>query len=464
MREYDYDLFVIGGGSGGVRAARLAGQLGKKVALAEEYRIGGTCVVRGCVPKKLYVYASRYHEMFEDSQGFGWAYNGISFDWKKLVAAKDKEIRRLEKIYQSGLSAAKVEIFEDKAVFLDNHTLKLQKSNKIITADKILIATGSTPLTNLPIEGLEHGLTTNELFNLPELPKSIVIAGGGYTAVEFANIFHGLGVNVTLVHWKDYILSSFDMDLREGLQSAMKEKNIKFATGVTITKIDKIDSQYKVILSDGKEIKTDIVVLALGRHPYVKGLGLENTDVILNQSGLICVDNYLKTTADNIWALGDVANHYQLTPVAIHEAMCFIQTVFHNKPTSPDYEYIATAVFSQPEIAKVGLSEAEAATSLLSVEIYKTSFRPMVHSLSGRNAKCFMKLVVDSNSRLIVGAHMLGENAGEIIQLLSVALKGKLTKEQFDATMAVHPTISEEFVTMYQPNYCYVEGQKIGGC
>lgn len=462
MSSYDFDLFVIGGGSGGVRAARLAGALGKKVAIAEEYRMGGTCVIRGCVPKKLFVYASQYSQEFKDAHGFGWSVANYKFDWQKLLEAKNKEISRLEGLYRKGLDNNHVKIFESRAVFVDAHTLEITKTGEHVTAEKILIATGGHVADHPDIIGHELCISSNEAFNLDKLPKSIVIAGGGYIAVEFANIFHGLGVETTLVYRGGLILRKFDQDLRELLSEAMQEKGIRIIYNATIKKVEKQSENYRVMLSNNEILTVGKAMLALGRSPNTQGLNFDKAGVKLNLNNAVIVDKFMKTTANNVWALGDVTDRIQLTPVAIHEAMCFIETEFKNNPVAPDHELIATAVFSQPEIGTVGLTEEQAAEKFDRVEIYRALFRPMRNTLSGNSDKMLTKLIVDGKTRLVVGAHVLGSGAAEMAQLLGVSLKGKLTKDVFDRTMALHPTASEELVTMYRPTYVYEKGKKLG--
>ncbi|WP_330168871.1 glutathione-disulfide reductase [Bartonella grahamii] len=461
MGSFDFDLFVIGSGSGGVRAARLAGGLGKRVAIAEEYRIGGTCVIRGCVPKKLYVYASQYVKEFKKSVGFGWKYADPIFSWEKLVAAKNKEISRLEGLYRKGLESNNVHIYESRATFIDDHTLELAATGERVSAEKILIATGAKIAPNTFIEGGGFCLTSNEIFDLDQLPKSIVIVGGGYIGVEFANIFHELGVKTTLLHRGDLILRDFDHDLRQLLSDAMVEKGISILYGVTVSKVQSAENCYEVVLSNGKMISADQVMLATGRVPNTVGLGLERAGVKVNTFGAVVVDERMTTNISHIGAVGDVTGHIQLTPVAIHDAMCFVKTAFENIPTTPDYDLITTAVFSQPEIGTVGLSEEDAVRRYKRLEIYRTVFRPMRNVLSGSSEKMLMKLIVDGESRIVVGAHILGENAGEMAQLIGISLKGKLTKDIFDETMAVHPTMAEELVTMYKPSYIYENGKRI---
>ncbi|GGA83979.1 glutathione-disulfide reductase [Brucella endophytica] len=461
MAAYDYDLFVIGGGSGGVRAGRLAGAMGKRVGLAEEYRMGGTCVIRGCVPKKLFVYASQFSEDFEDAAGYGWRVGESSFDWPTLIANKDKEIARLEGIYRAGLMNSKVEIFDSRAILVDEHTVEIVSSRKRVTAEQILIATGARPNPHAALPGHELCINSNEAFHLDELPRSIVIAGGGYIAVEFANIFHGLGVETTLVYRGRELLQRFDGDLRRLLHEAMEAKGIRILCGEVFERVSRrTDGRLDVILSGGEILLADQVMLALGRIPNTEGLGLEAAGVETDVVGAVRVDDYSRTNVPHIWAVGDVTNRVQLTPVAIHEAMCFLETAFKDNPTKPDHELIATAVFSQPEIGTVGLSEEEAAEKYAQVEIYRAHFRPMKNTLSGRQEKMLTKLVVDGLSRKVLGAHILGPDAGEMAQLIAIALKSGATKDDFDRTMAVHPTAAEEFVTMYQPTYRIVNGKR----
>ncbi|MGF9567370.1 glutathione-disulfide reductase [Neorhizobium sp. JUb45] len=461
---YDYDLFVIGGGSGGVRAGRVAASLGKKVAIAEEYRFGGTCVIRGCVPKKLFVYASQFPEHFEDAAGYGWSVGESTFDWGKLIAAKDKEIDRLEGLYRRGLENAGAEILATRAELVDAHTVRLTATGKTVTADRIVIATGGTanPHTSLP--GHELCITSNEAFHLETLPKSILIAGGGYIAVEFANIFHGLGVETTLIYRGKEILSRFDIDMRRGLHAAMEAKGIRILLTDVIEDVAKnpaggLTARTKA----GETLQVETVMLALGRDPHTKGLGLEAAGVKTDERGAIIVNEYSRTNVENIYALGDVTDRVQLTPVAIHEAMCFIETEYRGNPTSPDHDLIATAVFSQPEIGTVGLSEEEAGKKFENVEVYRAEFRPMKATLSGRTERTIMKLIVNAEDRKVVGAHILGHEAGEMAQLLGITLKAGCTKDDFDRTMAVHPTASEELVTMYKPSYLLKNGERVEG-
>ncbi|QDZ01957.1 glutathione-disulfide reductase [Nitratireductor mangrovi] len=462
MAEYDYDLFVIGGGSGGVRAGRVAASLGRKVAIAEEYRYGGTCVIRGCVPKKLFVYASQFPEHFEDAAGYGWTVPDVSFDWPTLIANKDAEIARLEGLYRKGLDNAGAEILDCRAELVDRHTVRLVGLDRTVTAQTILIATGGRPNPHAALPGHELCISSNGAFHLETLPRSIVIAGGGYIAVEFANIFHGLGVETTLVYRGKEILGRFDMDLRRSLHETMEKKGIRILCHTIFEKIGKRDDgRVDAHLSNGEVLAVDQVMLALGRLPNTEGLGLEAAGVETGKRGEIVVDKFSRTSADNIYAIGDVTDRVQLTPVAIHEAMCFVETVFRDNPTAPDLDDVATAVFSQPEIGTVGLSEDDAAGRFDEIEVYRASFRPMRHTLSGRDEKMLMKLVVDASSGRVVGAHILGPDAGEMAQILGIAVKARLTKADFDRTMAVHPSAAEELVTMYQPTYRVRNGERL---
>ncbi|MDW6023724.1 glutathione-disulfide reductase [Mesorhizobium sp. BAC0120] len=461
MPQHDYDLFVIGGGSGGVRAARVSAQLGKRVAIAEESRFGGTCVIRGCVPKKLFVYASQFAEHFDDAAGYGWTVPDPSFDWPTLISNKDKEIARLETVYETGVQKAGGTTIHSRVSLVDRHTLLIENENRTVTADQILIATGGRPNPHLALPGHQHCIFSDEAFDLPVLPKAIVIAGGGYIAVEFANIFHGLGVETTLLYRGREILSRFDMDLRRHLHQAMERKGIRILCHQVFERIEKRgDGRLEAHMSGGMALTVDQVMLALGRLPNTENLGLDAVGVETGKMGEIVVDDYSRTSVDNIWAIGDVTNRVQLTPVAIHEAMCFVDTVFKGSPTRPDHATVPTAVFSQPEIGTVGLSEDEAGKKFSDLEIYRAVFRPMRNILAGRDERMLMKLVVDAKTRIVVGAHILGPDAGEMAQLLGIAVKARLTKDDFDRTMALHPTAAEELVTMYEPSYRVVNGER----
>jgi len=444
----EVDLFVIGAGSGGVRAARISSGYGAKVMIAEEYRVGGTCVIRGCVPKKLLVYASRFHDEFEDAAGFGWTVPAPKFDWATLIANKDKEIDRLERAYTANLDRAKVKIVKSRAVLLDPHTVKLMATGETVRAKHILIATGGAPSMGKDIEGREHVISSNEAFHLKELPKRILIQGGGYIAVEFAGIFNGLGSEVTLVYRGDNILRGFDDEVRTHLRGELEKRGIKVITKKIVEGVEKVDHGLCVGLSDHENIVVDKVMFATGRRPNVKGLGLEASGIKLSPTGGIAVDEYSQTNVPHIYAVGDITDRIALTPVAIREGHAFADTVFGKKPTPVDHTNVPTAVFSEPEVGVIGLTEAQACAQLAKVDIYKSTFRPMKATLSGRDTRTFMKLVVDGTTDRMVGAHIVGPDAGEMIQLIGIAMKMKATKADFDATMAVHPTAAEELVTM----------------
>ena len=447
MSSFDYDLFVIGAGSGGVRAARIAARHGAKVAVAEEYRVGGTCVIRGCVPKKLFVYASKFAEEFEDAMGFGWTTDKVTFDWATLIENKDKEIDRLNKAYIRNLEGAGAELILERAVVEDAHTVKLASGAKV-TARYILVATGAAPFVPRHLPGHELAITSNEAFHLERLPSRIVIVGGGYIAVEFAGIFSGLGVETILVYRGEQILRGFDEDLRSHLANEMRKKGIEIRLKCDVAKIERSGDGVRVTLNDGTGFGAGQAMFATGRIPNVTGLGLDVAGVELTPHMAVKVDAVSKTNVDSIYAVGDVTNRVNLTPVAIREGHAFADTVFGGKPVEVDHSMIATAVFSQPEIGTVGLTEEQARQGFKSVDIYKTSFKPMKHTLSGRDERMLMKLVVDGDSDRVLGCHICGTDAGEMAQLLGISMKLGARKSDFDATMAVHPTAAEELVTM----------------
>jgi glutathione reductase (NADPH) len=447
MSDFDVDLFVIGGGSGGVRAARIAAQHGARVMLAEEYRLGGTCVIRGCVPKKLLVYASRFHGEFEDAAGFGWTVPHATFDWATLIANKDKEIARLEAAYGSLLEKSGVKVVKNRATLLDAHTVQVANGDRVKAAH-VLISTGGTPSFGDRIPGIEHAISSNEAFHLAELPRRVVIQGGGYIAVEFAGIFAGLGSHVTLVYRGENILRGFDDDVRHHLRMDMEKHGIRVVTGRTITAIEQTGTHYSVQFSHGNHIPADKVMFATGRAPNIAKLGLKEAGVEIAKNGGIAVDEYSRTTAKNIYAVGDVTNRINLTPVAIREGHAFADTVFGGKPTIVDHANVPTAVFSEPEVGAVGLTEAQARAQLAQTDVYKAMFRPLKATLSGRDTTVLLKLIVDGETDRVVGCHIVGEGAAEMVQLAAVAIKMRATKADFDATMALHPTIAEELVTM----------------
>jgi glutathione reductase (NADPH) len=447
MASYDFDLFTIGAGSGGVRAARLAGALGKRSGLAEEWTVGGTCVHRGCIPKKFYVFASHFADDFEDARAFGWDVNVTGFDWPRLVAAKKVELKRLEGIYTKNLAAANVQMFEGRAVLEDAHTVNV--AGQRFSAENILIATGGRPF--MPdIPGTEHMITSDEIFDLPEFPKRVVINGAGYIALEFACILHGLGAEVTVVYRRSGVLRGFDEDVCVALEEEMRAKGINFIFEAVIEGVEKHADGLHVRLKTGDTLIADQVLMAAGRQPNTKDLGVQAAGVALADNGAIVVDDYSRTAQPHIFAVGDVTDRVNLTPVAIHEAVCLIETLFKDNPMRPDHADIPTAVFTQPPVGTVGLTEAQAREKFGSVDIYRARFRPLKHTISGRNERVLIKLLVDPAADRVVGAHMVGLDAGEVIQALGIAVKAGLTKAQFDATMAVHPTTSEELVLMYE--------------
>ena len=454
---YDYDLFVIGAGSGGVRAARISATHGAKVGIAEEFRYGGTCVIRGCVPKKLLVYASRFKEDFEDAGGFGWTVADTIFDWSTLIQNKDKEIDRLENAYQSNLEKAGVELIKSRAILIDRNTIKLTQSDRTVTAQTILIATGGTPFVDSDLPGHENAITSNEVFNLKEFPDKIVIVGGGYIAVEFAGIFNNLGADTTLVYRGEEILRGFDDEIRTNLHEELEKKGINVVVGEQIKKLmhqaDRIEGE----AISGKLYTADQFLYATGRRPNTNDIGIETVGVELGKSGAIVVNEYSQTNIENIYAVGDVTNRVNLTPVAIREGHAFADTLFGSQSRAVDHINVPSAVFSQPEIGTVGLTEQQARTKYKSLDIYKSRFRPMKATLSGSDEIGFIKLIVDAESNRILGIHLMGHDSGELIQVLGIAIKMGATKDDFDATMAVHPTVAEEIVTMRTPTECIRE-------
>ncbi|EEE44016.1 glutathione-disulfide reductase [Roseibium alexandrii] len=452
MSDFDYDLFVIGGGSGGVRAARIAATHGARVGIAEEYRYGGTCVIRGCVPKKLFVYASKFSEEFEDAEGFGWSVGERSFAWDKLTAAKDQEITRLEGIYRRNLDNTGVEIHDSRALIEDAHTVRLLSTGQTITAKYILVAVGASPNVDNSLPGGEHVITSNEAFHLSELPNRVVVAGGGYIAVEFAGIFNGLGVDTTLIYRGPEILRGFDMDLRRTVREEMEKKGIKVVLNDTFSSIEKqSDGSLIGRTKGGENMLADQIMFAIGRNPHTRDLGLEKAGVETDAVGAIKVNKDSRTNIESIYAVGDVTNRANLTPVAIREGHAFADTVFGNKPWTVDHSLIATAVFSQPEMGTVGLTQEQALERTPNLDIYKSSFRPMKHTLSGRDEKMLMKMIVDADSQKVLGVHIVGPDAGELAQVLGITLEMGATKADFDRTIAVHPTAAEELVTMREP-------------
>ena len=451
--DFDFDLFVIGGGSGGVRAARIAAGHGASVALAEEYRMGGTCVIRGCVPKKLMVYASSYAKDFKAAEGFGWSAENIRYDHSKCMTAIADEVSRLSGLYMKGQQNSGVTVFEERAEFLDAHTLVLKPSGKQITAKKILIAVGGAPWTpeDAELPGVDRAITSNEVFDLRALPEHMVIVGGGYIAVEFAHVFAGLGSKTTLVYRKDKVLRGFDEDVRTHVHQGLIDAGVNMVTNAVLTGITdsgNTDRPHRIALDTGETLEASTIMLATGRTPNTNGLGCENAGLAMDDKGAVIVDGFSKTNVGHIWAVGDVTNRVQLTPVAIREGHAFADTEFGGSPWAFDHTDIPTAVFTQPEVGTVGLSEAEARAEFGELDIYKTSFGPMKNAISGGTSKVFMKLVVRQSDQRVVGVHVVSPDAAEMIQTAGIAIKMGATKQDFDRTCALHPSIAEELVTM----------------
>ncbi len=446
--DFDYDLFTIGAGSGGVRASRLTAQFGAKVAIAEESRVGGTCVVRGCVPKKFFVYASHFGDLIDDAKGYGWQTGEKSFHWQTLLQRKDNEIDRLNRLYIKNLEKAGVTIFHNRAVLTGPHSVRLLPEGREITARKILIATGGRPTKAQNVPGHELAITSDEAFHLEQLPEKMLIAGGGYIAVEFACIFAGLGVDVTLVHRGDQVLRGFDQDLRDFTMAALVHRGVSLKMTTTIEQISYKNGQRMALFSNGESESFGQIMSAIGRHPHTYGLGLEAAGVAVDDKQAIIVDKYYRTSQENIFALGDVTNRVNLTPVAIREGVAFAETQFNNNAQTLNYDVIAKAVFTQPALGSVGLTEEQARAAYKSIHIYRSEFRPMRNILGDNPEKMMMKLIVDGETNRVLGCHIGGEEAGEFIQLVAIALTAGLTKAQFDQTIAVHPTAAEELVTM----------------
>ena len=450
MPGFDYDLFVIGGGSGGVRAGRLAASMGKRVAIAEEYRFGGTCVIRGCVPKKLFVYASQFPEHFEDAAGYGWTVGETRFDWPTLIANKDREIARLEAIYRRGLENAGAEIVESRAVLEGPHAVRIVGQDRTVTARHILIATGGTPFVPPEFDGL-GAMTSNEVFGMEELPRSILIIGGGFIACEFACLLQGLGVSVTQLYRGAQILRGFDDDLRHTVAAEMGVQGVTLEVGTDLVSLEKLqDGRFAASDTNGGRREFDRVLFATGRVPNTRGLGLEEAGVLLAEGGAVQVDEWSQSNIPSVYAVGDVTDRIQLTPVAIREGHAFADTVFGGKPSKADHALVASAVFTSPEAATVGLTE-EAAAEAGPVKIYMTSFTPMQTAFAGGTTKAMMKLVVCGKSDRVLGCHIVAPGAAEMIQFAAVAMKMGATKADFDRAVAVHPTMAEEIVLLRKP-------------
>lgn len=446
--DFDYDLFVIGAGSGGVRAARIAAASGARTAIAEEFRIGGTCVIRGCVPKKLMVYASEYGRNLFEARGYGWDIAPAKLDWQRLMGGVRSELTRLSAIYEKNLNNSAVTIFRERAIVEGPQTVRLTQSNQLLRCAKILIATGGQPWRPLDLPGQELAITSNEIFDVETPPKSVLIAGGGYIAVEFACIFNGLGIQTTLVYRGDKILRGFDDEIRDHVQDAMQKQGILIKTNCVFERIEQSGDELSCRLTNGETLRQSLILLAIGRQAHSRNLGLEKAGVLTKSNNAIIVDEYSKTTAPYIWAVGDVTDRINLTPVAIREGHCFADTEFGGKPRTFDHSDIATAVFTRPPIGTVGLSEAQALAEYPEIHVYRTRFRPMKYILAGVDERMLMKLIVRASDDVVVGCQIVGPDAPEMIQLVAIAIKARLTKAQFDDTCAVHPTAAEELVTL----------------
>ena len=448
MKQYDFDLFVIGAGSGGVRASRMSAGYGARVAVAESSHLGGTCVNLGCVPKKLMVYASSFSAAAEDAAGFGWTVPPPTFDWATLIANKDREIERLNGIYRGLLEGSGVRIIEGRAKLVDRHTVEVDGER--FTTGHILIATGGRPF-KAPIPGVEHCITSDQLFHLEKQPKKILITGGGYIAVEFAGIFNGLGTEVVLNYRGPVFLRGFDDDIRATLAEEMRKRGVDLRFNTLVERIERTDIGYAATMNTGDVVEADQHLIAIGRVPNTAGLGLEEVGVDLSERGAVVVNNRLESSVPGIFAIGDCIDRIALTPVALAEGMAIAETLFNDNPTEVDYRDVPCSVFSQPSIGTVGLTEGEAREDGFDVEIYRSTFRPMMHTMSGRDERTMMKLVVDRPTDRVLGVHMVGTDAGEIIQGIAIALKAGATKKTFDRTIGIHPTAAEEFVTMRTP-------------
>jgi len=449
MSQFDFDLFVIGAGSGGVRAARIAATHGARVGICEEHRVGGTCVIRGCVPKKLLVYASHFAEDFEDARGYGWEPGAAKFNWKKLIQAKDREIDRLNAVYLRLLSDSGVQLFNGRGSFVDPHTLRV--GDETVTAERILIATGGTPWAP-EIPGIEYAITSNEAFHLDELPGRVAIVGGGFIACEFAGIFNGLGSVVTQLYRGDAVLRGFDHDVRRVVGEELVKKGVDVKLESDVLAITRTDSGLRLDISHGESLEVDQVMYATGRVPLVRDLGLSNIGLEVKADGRIVVDEFSRTNIRHIFAVGDVTSRVNLTPVAIYEGHSFADSEFGGRERPVNHEYIPSAVFSQPPVGTVGYTEEDAVTHFGPIDVYLSEFRPMKHTLSGRDEKMLMKLIVEREGEKVVGVHIVGPDAPEIVQGFAIAVKSGLTKERFDCTIGIHPTAAEELVTMRTPS------------
>jgi glutathione reductase (NADPH) len=452
MPQHDYDLIVIGAGSGGVRAARLAAKTGAKVAIIEQVQVGGTCVLRGCVPKKFLVYASEYSQAFRDAKGFGWTVDWARFDWTTLRDAVQNEVNRLSGLYTQNLNAAGVELFEDRAILTDPHTVRLTREGRYLSAARILIATGGHTYRPEEIPGQELGITSTDAFTLKDLPSRVVIAGGGFIAAEFATIFSGLGVETTIVYRGERILRGFDHDIRAHVQAELQRTGVNIVSGATINEIAPLaDNRKLATLSNSMRFEADQVLWAVGRTPNTAGLGLEAAGVRLTERGAVAVDEYSRSSVPHIFAVGDVTDRINLTPVAIREAMAFVESEFQGRPTAFDHADVASAVFSRPPVGVVGPTEEEARAKGHKLKVFRSNFRPMKNILAGNEQRTLIKMIVEASTDRVLGVHIAGSDAPEMIQLAAIAVKAQLTKAQWDATCAVHPTGAEELVLMGEP-------------
>jgi glutathione reductase (NADPH) len=452
VSSFDYDLVVIGAGSAGVRAARRAAELGKRVAVVEQDRVGGTCVLRGCVPKKLFVNAAHYAEAFEDAVGFGWRVEGLHFDWATLATNVQGDVSWLSGIYIRNLEKAGAEILHSRAVLKDAHTITIVAENRDVTAEYILIATGGRPRRNLAIPGIEHAIVSDDFFHLPKLPKRAVVVGGGYVAIEISSVFAALGTDTTLLHRGTEILRGFDVEIRKTLHAGMEHRGISIQLGEELTEIRKTSGGLIVATKSGSEMAADVVLLAVGRDPNTTGVGLEAAGVVVDRWGAITVDHFSRTNVPNIYAVGDVTNRLQFTPIAIREGSAFVDTVFGGKPTAVDYDNVPVAVFGNPEVGSVGMTEEAARLAYPSLDIYRSHFKPLPNRVAGRDERMLIKLIVDGDTDRILGCHIVGPNASELVQLVAVAIRMGATKADLDATTALHPTLAEEIVTMGRPS------------
>jgi glutathione reductase (NADPH) len=451
MTGFDYDLFVIGGGSGGVRAARVAAEHGAKVAIAEEDKVGGTCVLRGCVPKKLFAHSAHFAEALEDSVGFGWSVEGVRFDWPTLVRNVTADTDYLSSIYIRNLDRSGAELIRSRAVIEDAHTIRLESENRAVTARYILVATGGSPKLDSAVPGHEHGIVSDDIFTMPVLPKRVLIVGAGFVGIEFAGIFAALGTETTVIHRGDEILRGFDMDIRRSVHAGMERRGISIIMGDTVASIERTPGGLVATARSGRKLNADAILFAIGRTPNSGGFGLPEAGVALDANGAVVVDRFSRTSTGSIYAIGDVTNRLCLTPVAIREGEAVADTLFGGRPVAVDYRNVPEAVFSQPEAATVGLTEEVAKATFPAVDIYKAVFKPLANRVARRDERMMMKLVVDGSTDRVIGCHIVGDHASELVQVAAIAVRMGATKADFDQTVALHPTAAEELVTMRKP-------------